>query len=111
MWQAKRGDFTASCGFVGPQRKVRQPRPEKPNARAKEPKPPRVTLPWPESVEVADDERPDEVSLPKKPKRDDDRLYPPPDDPRDVQPVLLCGIAGAAIPGGVGWQFSLGISA
>jgi hypothetical protein len=99
------------AGFVGPQRNCRQPLPEKPNARANEPKPPRVTLPEPESVDVADAERPGEVSLPKKLTRDHDRPYPPPDDPRDEQPVLLCGIAGAAIPGGVGWQFPPGISA
>jgi hypothetical protein len=89
----------------------RQPRPEKPNARAKEPKPPRVTLGELASEEAADDERPDEGSPPKKPKRDDDRPYPLPDHPRGAQPVPPCGIAGAAIPGGTGWQFSLGISA
>ena len=110
---SKRNEVTSRhrAGLEGPRRNCRQPRPEKPNARAKEPKPPRVTLFEPESVDVADDERPDEVSLPKKLKRDDDRLQPPPDDPRDAQPVLLCGIAGAAIPGGVGWQFPPGISA
>jgi hypothetical protein len=98
------------AGVVVRKRYLRQPRPEKPNALAKEPKPPRVTLPEPESEEVADDDRVDELSLPKKLKRDDDP-YPPPDDPRGAQPALVCGTAGAAIPGGVGRQFSLGISA
>ena len=97
--------------FANSKRNFGQPRPEKPNARANEPKPPRVTPAELESEELADDERPDEVSLPKKLKCDDDRLYSPPDDPRDAQPVLVCGIAGAAITGGVDWQFSRGISA
>jgi hypothetical protein len=59
------------AGLVGPRRNCGQLRPEKPNARAKEPKPPRITLLELESEEVADDERPDEVSLPKKLKPDD----------------------------------------
>jgi hypothetical protein len=62
-------------------------------------------------VELADDERPEEVSLPKKLKRDAERLYQPPDDPRGPQPALLCTAAGVAMPGGLGWQRSLGISA
>jgi len=46
---------------------VHQPPPEKcdVNARANEPKPPRVTPPEPESDEVPDAERLDEESLPK----------------------------------------------
>jgi hypothetical protein len=55
-------------------RNIRQPPPEKPKARANEPKPPRVTLPEPESEAAAADERLDEVSLPKKSKRVDERL-------------------------------------
>ena len=91
------------AGFEGPQRKL-------PSAAARKAERARKGAEA-ASVDVAADERPDEVSLPKKLKRDDDRLQPPPDDPRDAQPVLLCGIAGAAIPGGVGWQFPPGISA
>jgi hypothetical protein len=88
----------------------RQLRPEKPNVLAKEPKPPRVTPPELASAEVVDDERVDELSPPKKLERDDHPYPPPPDDPRGVHLALVCGTAGAAIPGGFGWQFS-GISA
>ena len=49
----------------------RQPRPEKPNALANEPNPPRVTPPEPESDAVPDEEWPGEVSPPKKLLRDD----------------------------------------
>src|ERR1700737_2089362 len=69
MKQAKRGDFTASCGRCLQPRNFRQPPPPKPKARAKEPKPPRVTLPELASEEVAVDERPDELLLSKKPRR------------------------------------------
>jgi len=107
--QAKRGDFTASCAVY--------PRPEKPNACAKPPKPPRVTPLEPESEELADDECPDEESPPKKLNPDEPREPPPPDEPRDdEQGVVVCGTAGAAIPGGGVWgdagpQPSRGISA
>jgi len=107
--QAKRGDFTVSCAVY--------PRPEKPNACAKPPKPPRVTPLEPESEELADDECPDEESPPKKLNPDEPREPPPPDEPRDdEQGVVVCGTAGAAIPGGGVWgdagpQPSRGISA
>ena len=86
--QEKRYHLTATCSFLQP--------PPKPKARANEPKPPRVTPP-----DVADDDDPE---LPKKPKLEE-RLYPlpPPEPPRDVQ---LAGVAGPAMPGGVGWQVS-----
>jgi len=98
------------AGVACSKRNFRQPRPEKPNARAKEPKPPRVTPPELASAVLADDVRLEELSPPKKLNRDD-APYPPPDDPRGAQPVLFCGTEGAAIAGGIGWQFWLGISA
>jgi hypothetical protein len=54
------------AGVAVSKRYFRQPPPEKPKARAKEPKPPRVTLPEFASEEVADVARPDELSPPKK---------------------------------------------
>jgi hypothetical protein len=54
------------AGFAVGTRNFPQPPPEKPNARANEPKPPRVTPPELASEEVADDERLDELSPPKK---------------------------------------------
>ena len=108
--QEKGGCFTASCGAIG----VCQPPPEKcaEKACANEPKPPRVTPLDPESDEawLEDDE-----SLLKKLVRDQPLPDPPwpPDDvePRWEQLAPDGEIAGAAIPGGDGWQFSRGISA
>ena len=106
----KRGDFTASCAAY--------PRPEKPNAWASPPKPPRVTPLEPESDEPAEDEWLDDESPPKRLYPDDLR-EPLPDEPcdeDDEQEVVTCGCAGAAIPGGglpaeAGVQLSCGISA
>jgi hypothetical protein len=104
MGQAKADRFTASCGT----RPLYQ-LPEKPNARAKEPNPPRVTPP--ESDAAPDGERLDELSPPKKLLRDDH----PPDQwprgkyPRDVHSTLGC--RSDAIPGWLGPQLALGISA
>jgi hypothetical protein len=94
------------------------PCPEKPNAWARPPKPPRVTPPEPESEEPVDDEWLDDESPPKKLYPDDLR-EPLPDEPcddDDEQDVVVCGSAGAAIPGGgvpdeAGPQLSRGISA
>jgi hypothetical protein len=112
--QGKGGCFTATCGTIA----VRQPPPEKcaEKACANEPKPPRVTPLDPESDEVPDEAWLDEEeSLLKKLLRDQlppDPPWPPDDiEPRWVQSVLDCGIAGAAIPGEEGWQFWRGISA
>jgi len=60
--QAKASRFTASCDA---NMVCRQPPPEKcdENACAKEPNPPRVTPPEPESDDVPDDEWLEEVSL------------------------------------------------
>ena len=87
--------------------------PEKPNACANEPKPPRATPPEVEPDDVPDDEWLDEESPLKKLLREDDPPPPePPDeDPRGGHPAFVCGIAGAAIPGEDGRQFSPGISA
>jgi hypothetical protein len=83
--------------------------PEK--ARAKAPKPPRVTPAERESEDVPGDERPDDESPPKKLDRDDHGppWPPPPDEDEHVAPV--CEIAGAAIPGDGGVQLSRGITA
>ena len=81
------------------------------NARANEPKPPRVTPPEPESDKVPDGERLDEESLLKKLLREDppDQPRPPLDeDPRGGHSALVWSPDGAAIPGRVS-QFSLGI--
>jgi hypothetical protein len=93
---------------------VRQPPPEKcaANARANEPKPPRVTPAEPASDEVPDGERLDEESPLNKLLRDDPPPEPwsPPDgDPCDGQLVLVC--RSDAIPGRFGPQFAAGISA
>jgi hypothetical protein len=85
-----------------------QPRPEKPNARATEPKPPRLTLLELASDDTADDDRDDES--PNKPYRDEPPP-PPPYDLRVEQAVPACGCAGAAIPGEGGSQVVRGISA
>jgi hypothetical protein len=109
--KAKAHCFTGSCGAPP----VGQPPPEKcdVNARANEPKPPRVTPPEPESDKVPDGERLDEESLLKKLLRDDDppdQPRPPLDeDPRGGHSALVWSPDGAAIPGRVS-QFSLGIS-
>ena len=84
------------------------------NACANAPKPPRVTPPEPESDEVPDEERLDEVSPLKKPLREDppDEPWPPSDeDPRAEHSALVCSPDGAAIAGAFGPQFSRGISA
>ena len=77
------------------------------NARAKEPKPPRVTPPEPESEETADGDRLDEES-PLKNNDDEPRPPPPDEDPRGGHPALVC--KSAATPGRFGPQFSSGIS-
>ena len=112
--QGKGGCFTATCGTLA----VRQPPPEKcaEKACANEPKPPRVTPLEPESDEVPDEAWLDEEeSLLKKLLRDQlppDPPWPPDDiEPRWVQSVLDCEIAGVAIPGEEGWQFWRGINA
>jgi len=80
-----------------------QPPPEKPWPN--EPKPPRLTLLWPESDDVADEEW-DEESLLKKLDRDDQRELPPPDELLLlVQVVVVC--PGSAP--GVGSQVCRGI--
>jgi hypothetical protein len=107
--QAKADRFTGSCGT----KPVAQPPTEKcdAKARANEPNPPRVTLPEAESDEVADGERFDEESPPKKLLRDDH----PPDQPRPLPDPLgghsALGCKSDAIPGRLGPQFWLGISA
>jgi hypothetical protein len=90
---------------------VLQPPPEKcaANARANEPKPPRVTPPELESDEVPGDERLDEESPLKKLLRDKpphDPWPPPDDDPRGAQAALVCDVS----PGWLGSQLSLGIN-
>jgi hypothetical protein len=113
--QAKAGSFH---GIVRDQAIVGQLPLEKctENARANEPKPPRVTLPEPESEAVPDDVRLAEVSPPKKLLRDQyppDEPWPPlpDDDPRGAQSAPDGGWPGAAIPGDVGAQLPLGIIA
>ena len=77
--------------------------PPKPCANA--PNPPRGTPPEPES-DAPEDEWLEDESLLKKPERDDDPPEPPLDeDPRGGHSVEV------AMPGGVGGQFSRGISA
>jgi len=94
---------------------VRQPPPEKcdVNARANEPKPPRVTPPEPESDEVPDADRLDDESLLKRLLRDDDPPDPPrlplDEDPRGGHSALVCN--PDAIPGRFCSQFPLGINA
>ena len=93
---------------------VHQPPPEKcdVNARANDPKPPRVTPPEVESDEVPGAERLDEESLLDKPLRDGDppELPRPLDeDPRRAHSALVCN--PDAIPGRFCSQFSLGINA
>lgn len=63
-----------------------------------------------ESDEVADDDERDDES-PKKPYRDERPPPLPPDELRGEQAVLVCGSAGAAIPGDTASQVSRGISA
>ncbi|MGY4280973.1 hypothetical protein ACVWXO_000193 [Bradyrhizobium sp. LM2.7] len=82
-----------------------QPPPEKPWPN--EPKPPRLTLPEPESDGVPDDEWPEESVL-KKLDRDDHREPPlPPEELRLLHAVLVCA---GAVPGGGGSQLCRGIS-
>jgi len=94
---------------------VHQPPPEKcdVNARANEPKPPRVTPPEPESDEVPDADRLDDESLLKRLLRDDDPPDPPrlplDEDPRGGHSALVCN--PDAIPGRLCSQISLGIKA
>jgi hypothetical protein len=89
---------------------MNQPPPEKPWPN--EPKPPRLTLPWPESDDVPDPEWLEE-SLLKKLDRDEEP--DPPLPPEELllllllHAVLVC-IAGSA-PGGGGSQCCRGISA
>jgi len=111
MMQAKAGYFTGSCGSTP----VDQPPPEKcdVNARANDPKPPRVTPPEPESDEVPDADRLDDESVLKRPLRDDDLPDPPrlplDEDPRGGHSALGCN--PDAIPGRLCSQISLGIKA
>src|SRR5882757_5127517 len=104
--QAKAGSLTASCGIIA----ARQPPPEKcaVNARANEPKPPRVTPSEPEPEDVANDEPPAEESPPKKLLRDHDppvELRTPLDvDPRGRHSALAGSSDGPAIPGRFGSQ-------
>jgi hypothetical protein len=112
--QEKVGCFTASCGVIAMCQLPIEKCPAK--ACANEPKPPRVTPLEPDSDDVPDEAWLDEEeSLLKKLVRD--QLLPeppwPPDDvePRWVQLVPGCAVAGVAIPGEEGWQFSRGISA
>ena len=91
--------------------KTNHPRPEKPKARASEPKPPRVTV-----LELASDEvapaDPVDDELPKKLYRDERPPPPPPPEELRVEhAALVCGSAGAAIVGEAGSQLSRGISA
>jgi hypothetical protein len=107
MGQAKAHRFTASCGTL-PLCQL----PEKPNACAKEPNPPRVTPLDAESDEAPDAKWLDEESPPKKLLRDDhppDQPWPPGKYPRDVHSTLGC--RSDAIPGWLGPQLPLGISA
>src|SRR4051812_34494216 len=89
-------------------RRMGQPPPEKP--WPKEPKPPRLTLLWPESDDVPEEEWLEE-SLLKKLDRDDEP-EPPLEELRLLllllQAVLVC-TAGSA-PGGDGSQCCRGIS-
>jgi hypothetical protein len=91
-----------------------QPPPEKCAAKlcANEPKPPRVTPPEPES-ELPDDAWLEVESPEKKLLREEEPPppEPPDDDPRGGHSAFICGIAGPAIPGEGGRQFSFGISA
>ncbi|MBR0842611.1 hypothetical protein JQ607_20615 [Bradyrhizobium liaoningense] len=88
-----------------------QPPPEKPWPN--EPKPPRLTLLWPESYDVPDEEWLEE-SLLKRLDRDDQRELPPPlEEPlRLLHAVLACtavSAPGTVAPGGGGSQFCRGI--
>jgi hypothetical protein len=112
--QEKVGCFTASCGVIVVCQLPIEKCPAK--ACANEPKPPRVTPLEPDSDEVPDEAWLDEEeSLLKKLVRDQPLPEPPwpPDDvePRWVQLVPDCAVAGAAMAGEEGWQFSRGISA
>jgi hypothetical protein len=73
---------------------------EKPNARAKEPKPPRVVV----------DEASDDDPLEPSPARRKPLPPLPPDDRVDVQVPLPC-VAGVASPGELGSQLVRGIKA
>jgi len=86
-----------------------QPPPEKPWPN--EPKPPRLTLLWPESDDVPDDEELDE-SLLKKLDRDDE-CEPLPEEPPRLLLLLLHEVlacAAGSAPGGGGSQCRCGIS-
>jgi hypothetical protein len=117
--QEKVGCFTASCGVIVVCQLPIEKCPAK--ACANEPKPPRVTLLEPDSDEVPDEALfaevwlDEEESLLKKLVRD--QLLPEPPwpledvEPRWVQLVPDCAVAGDAMAGEEGWQFSRGISA
>src|SRR5438874_1439771 len=96
--QSSRSGQTMRC--------MSQPPLEKP--WPKEPKPPRVTPPEPESDDAPDDEWVAE-SLLKKLDRDDHREPPlaPDELPLPLHAVLVCA---GAVPGGGGSQFCRGIS-
>ena len=78
------------------------------NARANEPNPPRVTVPEPASDEVADTGALEEEAS-KKLLRDDHDPWPLPDQKWRDAHGAACG--PEATPGGLGPQFSFGISA
>jgi hypothetical protein len=85
-----------------------QPPPEKPWPN--EPKPPRLTLLWPESDDVPDEEWLEE-SLLKKLDRDDEPEPPLP--PEELLLLLLHAVlvcAAGSVPGGEGSQVCRGIS-
>jgi len=85
-------------------RRMDQPPPEKPWPN--EPKPPRLTLLWPESDDVPDEEWLEE-SLLKKLDRDDDREPPPEELWPLLHAVLVCPDTA---PEGGGSQFCRGMS-
>jgi hypothetical protein len=86
---------------------MNQPPPEKPWPN--EPKPPRLTLLWPESDDVPEEEWLEESLLKKL---DRDELPPPLEEPwlllLLLQAVLVCTVGSA--PGGGGSQCCRGIS-
>jgi hypothetical protein len=84
-------------------RRMGQPPPEKPWPNP--PKPPRLTLPWPESDDGPDAEWDDESLLKKL---DRDPLPPPEELWLPLHAVLACTVG--SVPGGGGSQFRRGIS-
>ena len=87
-------------------RRMDQPPPEKPWPN--EPKPPRLTLLWPESDDVPDEDWLEE-SLLKKLDRDDQRELPLLEELLLLLHAVLVCTAGS-VPGGEGSQVCRGIS-